>query len=244
MNPLEPFERDYRIAYSDTDMQRRLRLSRLFTLLQEAATDHAALLGAGRDKTLDRGILWIVTLQQATVHRMPVYDEPVRIVTWPGKPKHLLFPRYYRVTDEQGCTLIEASSLWALMDQNTRKAVFPEQCGIAVPGMQTGLETALPRSPQAPQTDETSLFTVPYSYVDQNGHMNNTRYFDLAEDNMPDALRMRTLREVKTEYSREARLDDAITLKSELVGDTFLLAGESEGQKLFKLSLAYAPDEP
>ena len=239
---MNTFERDYRIAYSDTDVKQRLRLSRLFTLLQEAATDHAALLGAGREKTLDRGILWIVTLQQASVSRMPVYDESVRIVTWPGKPRHLLFPRYYRVTDAQGNALIEASSLWALMDQNTRKAVFPEQCGIAVPGMQTGLETALPRPPQAPASDETAVFTVPYSYVDQNGHMNNTRYFDLAEDRMPDGLRTRALRHVCTEYSREARLDDAITLKSERTGDTFLLAGESEGQKLFRLALTYAPD--
>lgn len=241
---MNPFERDYRIAYSDTDMMRRLRLSRLFTLLQEAATDHAAILGAGREKTLDRGILWIVTLQQAILHRMPVYDEPVKIVTWPGKPRHLLFPRWYRVEDSRGDALIEASSLWALMDADTRKAVFPEQCGIAVPGMQTGLESALPRPPQAPQMNETSTFTVPYSYVDQNGHMNNTRYFDLAEDRMPDALRTRALSRVCTEYSREARLDEPITLKSEANGDTFLLAGECEGQKLFKLALTYAPDEP
>ena len=241
---MNPFERDYRIAYSDTDLKQRLRLSRLFTLLQEAATDHAALLGAGREKTLDRGILWIVTLQQAIVHRMPLYDEPVRIVTWPGKPKHVLFPRFYRVTDEQGHALIEASSLWALMDRDTRKAVFPEQSGISVPGIQTGLEIALPRSPKAPQTDATSSFTVPYSYVDQNGHMNNTRYFDLAEDCMPDALRTQKLLHVCTEYSREARLGDVITLKSEQSSDTFLLAGENDGQKLFKLSLTYAPDEP
>ncbi|MBR6040470.1 MAG: hypothetical protein IKP38_08325 [Clostridia bacterium] len=238
------FERDYRIAYSDTDLKRRLRLSRLFTLLQEAAMDHATLLGAGRERTLDRGILWIVTLQQAIIHRMPVYDEPVRLVTWPGKPRHLLLPRFYRVTDAQGNALIEASSLWALMDADTRKAVFPEQCGIAVPGMQTGFESALPRPPQAPQTDETSTFAVPYSYVDQNGHMNNTRYFDLAEDRMPDALRTQKLLRVCTEYSREARLDEPITLKSERNGDTFLIAGECDGQKLFKLSLTYAPDEP
>ena len=240
---MNPFVRDYRIAYSDTDIKRRLRLSRLFTLLQEASTDHAAILGAGREKTLDRGILWIVTLQQAIIHRMPVYDEPVRIVTWPGKPKHVLFPRWYRVTDEQNNALIEASSLWALMDRTTRKAVFPEKSGIAVPGMQTGLESALPRSPKAPQSDETSSFAVPYSYVDQNGHMNNTRYFDLAEDRMPDALRTQRLLRVCSEYSREARLDDVITLKSETSGDSFLLAGESDGQKLFKLSLTYAPDE-
>ena len=244
MEQMNPFERDYRIAYSDTDVKRRLRLSRLFTLLQEAAMDHATLLGAGRESTLDRGILWIVTLQQAIICRMPVYDEPVQIVTWPGKPRHLLLPRYYRVTDEQGNALIEASSLWALMDADTRKAVFPEQCGIAVPGMITGYESPLPRPPQSPATDETAIFTVPYSYVDQNGHMNNTRYFDLAEDCMPDALRMRRLLRVCTEYSREARLDEAITLKSGRNGDTFLLAGECDGQKLFKLALTYAPDEP
>lgn len=238
------YEQSYRIAYSDADMKQRLRLSRLFTLLQEAATDHAALLGAGREKTLDRGILWIVTLQQATVHRMPVYDEPVRIVTWPGKPKHILFPRYYRVVDEQGAALIEASSLWALMDRDTRKAVFPERCGICVPGMQTGLETGLPRAPQVPLTGETSVFTVPYSYIDQNGHMNNTRYFDLAEDRMPAALHEKMLCEVRTEYSREATLGTEITLKSEQNGDVYLLAGECNGQKLFRLSLTYAPDEP
>ena len=238
------FERQYRIAYSDADLRRRLRLSRLFTLLQEAAMDHASLLGAGRENTLDRGILWIVTLQQAIIRRMPVYDEPVRIVTSPGKPKHLLLPRYYRVEDAHGGTLIEASSLWALMDANTRKAVFPEQCGIVLPYAETGLETALPRPLPAPRTDKTAAFTVPFSYVDQNGHMNNTRYFDLAEDRMPDTLRVRSLAEVKAEYSREARLDEQITLKSELSGDTFLLSGESGGQKLFRLSLAYAPDEP
>ena len=236
------YEQNYRIAYSDTDPMRRLRLSRLFTLLQEAATNHATALGAGRDKTLDRGIVWIVTLQQAIVHRMPVYDEPVRIITWPGQPKHLLFPRFYRVEDDGGNALIEASSFWALMDQSTRKALFAEQSGVAVPGVRTGQEIGLPRPPQAPKTEETSVFTVPYSYADQNGHMNNTRYFDLAEDCMPESFRARTLCEVRTEYSREALPDAEITLKREVAGDTFLLAGESDGQKLFKLSLAYAPE--
>ena len=239
---MNPFERTYRIAYSDTDIRRRLRLSRLFTLLQEAATDHAAILGAGREKTLDRGILWIVTLQQAVIRRMPRYDEPVQIVTWPGKPKLMLLPRYYVIEDEQGNTLIEASSFWALMDQNTRKTIFPEQSGIAFSDVQTGSGIALPRPPQSPQTGETSTFSVPYSYIDQNGHMNNTRYFDLAEDHMPPALRARETRKVQTEYAREVLPDTEITLKHEVRGDTFLICGESAGQKLFRLSLSYAEE--
>ena len=54
---------EYRILSSDTDANRRLRLSRLFTLLQEASIAHTTELGMGREKTLDRGLLWIVTLQ-------------------------------------------------------------------------------------------------------------------------------------------------------------------------------------
>ena len=240
---MDIFERNYRIAYSDTDLKQRLRLSRLFTLLQEAATDHAALLGAGSEKTLDRGLLWIVTLQEAIVHRMPAYGESVRIVTWPGRIRHLLFPRYYRIEDEHGGALVEASSLWALMDRETRKATFFDRHGIDVPGVTTGKEIPLPSVPRTQPTEPLGTFTVPYSYIDQNGHMNNTRYFDLAEDRMPLELRARPLCRVQTEYSREARLDTEITLKGERDDDSFLLTGESEGLKLFKLAFTYASEQ-
>ena len=56
---------------SDVDASRRLRLSTLFTMLQEASIAHTAALGMGRDKTLDRGLLWIITLQQAAVQWTP-----------------------------------------------------------------------------------------------------------------------------------------------------------------------------
>ena len=233
---------DYRILSSDTDANRNLRLSRLFTMLQEASIAHTTELGMGREKTLDRGLLWIVTLQQAKITRLPVYDEPIRLRSWPGKTMHLLFPRYYRIEDRRGNSLVEASALWALMDQNTRRVVFPELYGIKIRGVHTGRELALPASPRMPQGEQTGSFTVPYSYVDLNGHMNNTRYFDLAEDLMPPALRKKKLIGVRTEYAREALADTEILLKSETLGDTFLLAGEYEGQKLFRLNLSFAPD--
>ena len=89
----------YQILSSDTDANRALRLSRLFTLLQEASIAHTTLLGMGREHTLDRGLLWIVTLQRAQISRLPVYDERIVLKSWPGKTMHLLFPRYYRIED-------------------------------------------------------------------------------------------------------------------------------------------------
>ncbi len=239
---MNTYTKDYRVSYTDADLNRRLRISRLFTLLQEVSMTHAAMLDLGDDKTLDAGILWIVTLQQASVRKMPAYGETIRIETWPGKLRHFLFPRYYRVRDAQGNILIEASSYWALMDENTRRIVFPEQYGLkpAEPGEETDIP--LPVSPEAPRTEAAGAFTVPFSYVDLNGHMNNTRYFDLAEDRMPEPFRSRDIVLIRSEYAREARLDAEIALKYETVGDTFLLAGESGGKKLFKIALSYAPE--
>ena len=154
---------------------------------------------------------------------------------------HLLFPRYYRIEDRKGNALVEASALWALMDQTSRRVVFPEQYGIRIRGVHTGQEIALPVAPKMPQHPEESVFTVPYSYVDLNGHMNNTRYFDLAEDRMPEALRSRAITRIQTEYAKEAREGETIRLQSETTETDFFLMGEQNGARLFRLALTYAP---
>ncbi|MBQ3356083.1 MAG: hypothetical protein IJG45_03085 [Oscillospiraceae bacterium] len=233
------YEQTYRVLSSDADPMRRLRLSRLFTLLQEASIAHTIELGMGREKTLDRGLLWIVTLQQASIRRLPVYDEKYRLLSWPGKTMHLFFPRHYRLENADGELLVEANALWALMDAGTRRIVFPEEHGIQISEEKTGWETPLPSPPQSPKEPDADEFAVPYSYADLNGHMNNTRYFDLAEDRMPEELRCRRVRSIRAEYAHEIRAGERITLLSETQTDQFLLLGERDGQKLFKLSLTY-----
>ena len=228
----------YRILSSDTDANRNLRLSRLFTLLQEASIAHTTELGMGREMTLDRGLLWIVTLQRANITRLPVYDETVVLKSWPGKTMHLLFPRYYRIEDEHGNTLVEASALWALMDEKTRRVVFPEQYGIRIRGVHTGKEIALPAAPVRLPFENERRFTVPYSYIDLNGHMNNTRYFDLAEDSIPDAAEGRALRSVCVEYNSEARRGEELTIRWGQEENDRYFVGETS-HTVFRLRLGY-----
>ena len=80
-----------------------------------------------REKTLDKGLLWIITRQQIRLFRLPLYDETVTLSSWPGETLHLYFPRFFRLTDAAGGTLLEASTLWALMDRESRHIVFPEE---------------------------------------------------------------------------------------------------------------------
>ena len=45
--------------------------------------------------------------------------------------------------------LLEGSALWALMDERSRRIVFPEEHGIRIRGERTGQEPPLPAAPRA-----------------------------------------------------------------------------------------------
>ena len=223
----------------DVDLYRRLRTSELFRLLQEAAIRHTEQLGMGRDKTLDKGILWVLLMQRAEITRMPEYDEEIVLKCWPGRTMHLLFPRYYSVETSAGEPLLKASALWSLLDAKTRKVVFPEKFGIEIEGILTGDEIAMPSSVRKADCGREQDFTVPYSFVDLNGHMNNTRYFDLAEDCIGAAAAGALLKNISVEYQNEARLGETLHLRwGEDSSGEYFLCGETS-RDVFRMRLRY-----
>ena len=126
---------------------------------------------------------------------------------------HVFFPRHYLLSSAEGETLVRANALWMLVDQETRRMVFPDRHGIVIPGEKRADELPLPSAPARLPLSGERAFPVPFSYVDLNGHMNNTRYFDLMEDCLPPASAGARLRRIRTEYTGEARLGDTLTLR-------------------------------
>ena len=103
----------------------------------------------------------------------------------------------------------------------------------------TGEEIALPSAPRPAACTEDRSFVVPFSYVDLNGHMNNTRYFDLAEDSIPAAAEGKRLAAVGTEFSREARLGESLPLRWGREGERWYFTGGAPDAPLFRMSLTY-----
>lgn len=235
---MEAYRLAYKILSSDVDLERRLRLSRLFTLLQEAAIAHTEALGFGRDKTLDRGFLWVVALQQLKLNRLPEYDERVILDSVPGQTMHTLYPRYYRLRSAEGEPLLTGASIWTLMDQQSRTMAAPERTGVRIDGMAADWECFFPKAPKAPSEGETEQWTVPFSVTDLNGHMNNARYLDLAVDRLPAALRLRPLRGIQAEYAAEIRLGESMELRWQAEKDLFRISGCRE-RRVFRLSFEY-----
>ena len=55
------YEKKYHIGTSDVDMNLELRLSSLFLMMQDVATEHAELLGVGMSETIGKGQFWVIT---------------------------------------------------------------------------------------------------------------------------------------------------------------------------------------
>lgn len=237
---MELYEKEYTIQSSDVDMFRRLRLSKLFTFTQEAAIHHTEALGAGRAKTLDRGFLWVVTMQHAEITRLPEYDEHIKLISWAGKTMHVMFPRFYEIYDDSGECIIKGSALWMLMDMHTRAMIFPDAEGIGVEGTVFGREYPLPKPLKPMETQKHFAYTVPFSAADINGHLTNTKYLDIAEDATALSAGNRIPRYVACEYAGEAKYGDSFDIAVAESDDTVFLSGTGEGnKKIFKLLMRY-----
>ena len=175
------FKLEYKIRNRDVDINKELKLSRLLEMFQEISITHTQNLGAGREKTLDKGFLWVIIQQDVHIYKLPEYDDELILESSPGKTMHVLFPRYYRLKDKEGNLLVKGSALWALIDANTRKLVFPDKHNIEISGEEDP-DIDLPSVIPTLETLNSREYEVLYSYCDLNGHMNNTVYFDLAEN--------------------------------------------------------------
>lgn len=232
------FTASLKLKNKDVNLFRRLRTSRLLEIVQEASIAHTEELHMGRSMTLDKGLLWVVVQQRFEITAMPEYDEQITVETWPGRTRHVLFPRFYRILNGKGDTIISGSALWMLVEEDSRRMVFPSKHGIEINEVITGNETALPETIRMPQTEETKLFSVPFSVCDLNGHMNNTRYLDLCEDLAGDDLLKQTPVLIETEYLSEVRLHDEIRISWKQDEHSLCVSGEKE-KICFRIRMNY-----
>lgn len=236
----EILTQSHMIRSEQVDVRRILKPSSLFIMLQEIALDHSSALGLGSDATLNRDLLWVVTRYYAEISRMPAYEETVTLETWPGPMRRVLFPRYFRMKDADGNVILRASSVWVLIDGRERKMISPKAFGLeSVDGLVVGDE--LPYNMPAkvlPETGEAD-FSVPYSYLDLNGHMNNTRYFDVCFDLIADRVAGQEITSITAEFQNEIHYKDRVTVKIASEENDYTFTGLT-GHPCFRIGMSFS----
>ena len=208
----------------------------LFRMMQKISGDHCRQIGYGESVMEEKGLMWVIIRHSVEVLCWPEPGQLLRLRTWPGATRHGTCPRWVRVERENGELLAGGCAIWSVVDRKSRKMVAPAAYGIEIEPLVTGLETRRPAAPARLQAAEHTDYTVDADVLDENGHMNNTRYYDLAERCL--GTLGRPLRAALTEYVAEAREGDVLHLSWGSEGNCYVLSGETD-TPAFRMELHY-----
>lgn len=174
---------NFEIKSYNVDFQQSVKPSALMQFFQEVASNHAATLGAGYDELIARDLFWALSRLTVEITRMPNWGETILIETWPCGSEGLFFRRDFIVYDKDQQVLIRAVSGWLLLATSTLRPQRPAILGLSLPFNPGRKSLAYFPERITTQTERMAFNKkVAYNEIDQNLHVNNTRYLDWATD--------------------------------------------------------------
>mgnify|MGYP003296498964 CR=1 FL=1 len=242
-------EREYQhnleVNRCQTDENGILKLSELFLFYQDIAGEHAAKLGRGYDVLLKKNLFFAITHSRSDILRLPAAGEKLVLKTCLGKVPHLFFPRYYMLCTEGGELLAKAATRWVLMDIEKRVAAAPGDEMTYFEGEKNPWQLTEAGPVRPAETQKKVSFTVTKDYLDVNNHMNNTRYFDMAQSFVMDELRGLTPVSAAVEYRNELLEGQTMEVSIgcaenvETGEKTFYFEGNMPEKSIFRMKLVY-----
>ncbi|XP_022158833.1 palmitoyl-acyl carrier protein thioesterase, chloroplastic-like [Momordica charantia] len=247
------FTQNFSIRSYEIGADRTASIETLMNHLQETALNHvktAGLLGDGFGSTPEmckKNLIWVVTKMQIMVDRYPTWGDAVQVDTWVSASGKNGMRRDWLVYDcKTGDTLTRASSIWVMMNKQTRKlSKIPEE-------VRREIEPYFMNSPPVIEEDGRKLskvdddtadnarmgLTPKWSDLDVNQHVNNVKYIGwILESAPPPILESHELSSITLEYRRECGKDSVIQSLTAVTGTdvgTLATAGDVECSHLLR----------
>ena len=205
---------DFRINYSvnvhDVDYNGIAKTSSIMRYIQSAAQEQLTENGMSYDNLKDIKRAFILSRIKLEVDKPLRAYEPITAVTFPCESRGYSFLRCYAL-EQDGEVIARAASIWALIDTDTRSLVRVNDFDLNLPLLpHNELSFGLMKMPVESLTD-VGGYGVHYGDVDQNRHMNNTKYPDMYSNFL--SLDGKMIKSITIHYSNEAVLGEKLRVQ-------------------------------
>lgn len=194
----------------------------LFETCQEVAAMHAALRGMAVPDLLKDGKTWVITREKMLIKRYPVWGDTLLMKTGVPEAKSYFAPRSMIALDSEGKEFFRASTMWAIVDYNTRMPVrvgeYYEKMGFAKD--EDFVDLSLRREPKIDterllEKKPVAVFTPQIFFYDCdiNNHINNIVYLDWLLRTVPVSY-MKTHKPsmIDIMWIHEVHMDDTVNV--------------------------------
>jgi len=209
------WKEDFFIRSYETDCTGKFRMASLFNYFQEIAGNHVVALGIGYEVLKRFGYVWFLSRARIRVRRLPSWGERGIVETWHVTTDGLIYIRDFRMSDDAGNILLDASTGWLLVDTANFRPHGPEALPIPLPVNDNGRALDEPLRKLLPARDMKPAYErcVQLSDLDVNQHVNNARYLEWIFDCYDDEfVKSHAVGFLQVNYVGETTLGDTVAL--------------------------------
>lgn len=219
MKNIPHLERCFRVQSFEMGPNGRIKLASLLNYFQESASEHAGNLSVSVTHLLSKNITWVISRYHIRIFRYPLWNESVRLMTWPSVQQGFFALREFEVKDEKNNPVAAATSSWMLIDIKSKR---PVPLADHLPDYPRDPRRAVSDSfdpfPKMAKTDLELSFRVQMRDLDWNGHVNHVVYVEWAVETAPqDILENCQPAEIEVDFRGEAFYGDIILSRTERI---------------------------
>ncbi len=235
---------DFYIYPREADASKRLSLQNIGAFILDAAGMAAKTRGFGMDYMHERGLAWVTSRIAIEMMEYPHEYETISIETWVEDCTSIFSTRNFLIYNSRKEIIGQASTIWSMIDFNTRKMVDllkSTDLGNHVATTQNPLFTiSKPKRVDCKSIGEPiHTHKVVVSDIDMNQHVNSMKYLQWAIDTLSlNEIMNNTIKRMDINYLREALYNQNIKIYNETIDNNckFELCNE-EGVACCKIQL-------
>ncbi|MCE5331570.1 MAG: acyl-[acyl-carrier-protein] thioesterase [Bacteroidales bacterium] len=204
----------FRIQPQDVDFQYHATMAAMTNILLTTAGYNADDNGFGIRDLNNIDCSWVLLRLAVEMYCFPKQYEKIQVETWVEEVGRASTTRNFLIRNEQDEMIGKASSNWAMININTRRA----QDMISLNGIHKHA-TGVPISMEKPiklglvEGNPVDVFKVKYSDIDINGHTNSMRYVEWISDCFSlDVYRQKQIKRFEINYVNEILFDEEISI--------------------------------
>lgn len=227
---------------TEFDKDDKLTIYAILDFFQQAASIHATKIGLGFDEMIKANMLWVVLRIKFNIlsDTIKPLDE-ITVETWPEPKGKIEFIRSHVIYDSQNKVAIDGRASWVVIDSEKRrilraKDVYQYNDDYTEEAVNNNeLKKIEPFDYK--EMEKVYTYKVYKMDLDHNGHVNNTKYANMAFNAIE--YNGRSVKSGQIDFINEAKLNDSIDIYVKDFGDYIKVMGILDDKISFILKLDF-----
>lgn len=242
------FEKNYKVNVYDVDSTMKCKFSSLLNYLWDVVIAQSESLGETKEGIIHNSCIWVLLKYDINIYEYPKFKDVITVDTEAIGIKKFYGYRNYTIKNSDGKIIGDAFSTAIVIDAEKRRPlrITPDQYDIYGITGEFDKTVVLDDLISLENAQYSKEYSIRYSDIDSNNHVNNVKYIEMSIDTLPeDIVNNYRLSNIKVLFKKETSYGDTIHISTEVMKNendkinTLHTITSTEGKLLTKLQLEW-----